>query len=105
MKDYEPGPVVCMLVPALVALYDSIETCCIIGMWWVDYGYCASCSVGNYTNGWTVNFQNKNIVSFLLFCIKVTCVFMPGTSTSKNQSVVLQPRTMILPADHLWEDP
>ena len=25
MKDYEPGPVVCMIVQAMVVLYDSIK--------------------------------------------------------------------------------
>ena len=64
LKDCEPGPFGCMLVPPPVALYDSIAACCSVSMWWVDYSYCTSRSVGNYTNGWTVDFQNEKCSEF-----------------------------------------
>ena len=64
MKDWEPGSFGCMIVPLPVALRDSIEACCSVGMWWVDYGYCTSRSVGNYTNGWTVDFKNEKCSEF-----------------------------------------
>ena len=58
LQDCDPGSVGCAMVPPSVALYDSIDTCCSVGIWWVDYRYCTSRSAGNYTNGWVVDFQN-----------------------------------------------
>merc|ERR1712194_418483 len=62
LKDCEPGPFGCMPVPPPVALYDSIDACCSTAMWWVDHSYCTSRSVGNYTDGWVVDFQNEKCV-------------------------------------------
>jgi len=59
LKDCEPGPFGCMLVPPPVTLYDSIAACCSVGVSWVDFRYCTSRSVGNYTNGWIVDIQNE----------------------------------------------
>ena len=64
LKDCDPGPFGCMRVPPPVTLYDSIEACCTVAMWWVDHSYCTSRSVGNYTNGWTVDFQNEKCSEF-----------------------------------------
>ena len=72
LKDCEPGPFGCMRVPPPVALYDSIEACCSVGMWWIDYSYCTSRSVGNYTNGWTVDFPNEKCSEFCYVWYYVT---------------------------------
>ena len=58
LQDCEPGPFGCAVVPPPVALYDSIDACCSMGMGWVDYRYCTSRSTGSYTDGWVVDFLN-----------------------------------------------
>ena len=59
LQDCEPGSFGCAVVPPPVALYDSIDACCSVGMGWVDYRYCTSRSIGNYTDGWVVDFLNE----------------------------------------------
>merc|ERR1719253_755589 len=61
-QDCEPGSLECATVPPPMSLYDSIDACCSVGIWWVDYGYCTSRSVGNYTNGWIVDFESEKCI-------------------------------------------
>jgi len=62
MKDCEPGPFGCAIVPPPVVLYDTIELCCAMGQSWIDFGYCTSRSVGDYTNGWVVDYSIEKCV-------------------------------------------
>ena len=59
LQDCEPGPFGCALVPPPVALYNSIDACCSVGQGWVDYKYCTSRSVGNYSDGWIVDYTDE----------------------------------------------
>ena len=46
----------CEKVPPSVDVYESIEECCEQGQSWVNLGFCTSRSVGNFTNGWIVDY-------------------------------------------------
>ena len=59
LRDCEQGPVGCALVPPPVALYESVDACCSVGQSWVDYQYCTSRSVGNYSDGWIVDYTDE----------------------------------------------
>ena len=58
-KDAAPCPdevFTCKKVPPPIQTYKSIEECCEQGQSWVDFGFCTSRSIGNYTNGWVVDY-------------------------------------------------
>ena len=59
LQDCEPGPFGCALVPPPIVLYDTIEVCCAIGQWWVDFDYCTSRSIDDYSDGWIVDYTNQ----------------------------------------------
>jgi len=59
-KDAPPCPdedFTCEKVPPPVDVYESIDECCKEGQSWVDFGFCTSRSVGDYTNGWVVDYR------------------------------------------------
>lgn len=60
--DCEPGPFLCEYAPPQVTLYDNIETCCAIGLSWIDPRFCNSRSTGTYTNGWIVDWTTETCV-------------------------------------------
>ncbi|KAL7538162.1 hypothetical protein ACHAXR_008330 [Thalassiosira sp. AJA248-18] len=62
LQDCPPGPDRCATVPPPVNLYDSIESCCSIGQQWVDYLFCTSRSVDEYTYGWVVHWAHEKCV-------------------------------------------
>jgi len=57
LHDCEPGPFGCLIAPPLTALYGRIDACC-SSLGWIEYKYCASRSVGKYSDGWVVDYQN-----------------------------------------------
>ena len=60
LQECDPGASDCASsVPPPLNLYDSIDACCSEGQWWVEYKYCTSRSVGEYSEGWLVDFQNE----------------------------------------------
>ena len=46
LQDCEPGPFGCAIAPPSVTLYASIEACCSLGQWYVDFEYCTLRSYG-----------------------------------------------------------
>ena len=62
LQDCEPGSeegsIECKEIPPPVVLYDDVTDCC-LGQPWVDISYCASRSVGIYSEGWVVNYENN----------------------------------------------
>jgi len=61
-QDCEPGPFGCEPVPPPIALYDSIAICCAMGQSWVNVEYCTSRSIGDYSNGWVLNWGDEKCV-------------------------------------------
>ena len=60
LRDCDPTPDGCSpFAPPPIALYDSIDACCVVGQGWVDYRFCTSRSIGKYSDGWVVDFQNE----------------------------------------------
>ena len=59
LQDCESGSVGCSTAPSSTALYNSIGACCAEELWWVEYKYCTSRSIGGYSDGWIVDFQNE----------------------------------------------
>ena len=60
LQECEPGASDCTsAVPPPIALYDSIDACCSEGQWWVEYKYCTSRSVGEYSGEWIVDFNQE----------------------------------------------
>ena len=63
LQDCDPGSdegaIVCKEIPPPVVLYDDVTDCCDIGQSWVDISYCTSRSVGIYSEGWVVNYENS----------------------------------------------
>jgi len=59
LQECEPGPFGCAIVPPPIALYDTIEACCAVGQSWVNFDYCTSRSVGEYSNGWVVDYKHE----------------------------------------------
>ena len=57
LQDCEPGPFGCQIALPLTPLYGSIDACC-SSRGWIEYEYCTSRSVGKYSNGWVVDYQN-----------------------------------------------
>ena len=57
--DCEPGPFGCALAPSSVTLYNSIDACCSLGESWIEYKYCTSRSIGNYSDGWVIDFTDE----------------------------------------------
>ena len=59
LQDCESGNFRCANAPPSVTLYDSIDACCSGELWWTEYKYCTSRSIGGYSDGWIVDFQNE----------------------------------------------
>lgn len=68
-KDAAPCPgevFTCEKVPPPIQTYKSIENCCEQGQSWVDFGFCTSRSIGNYTNGWVVDYGAEKCGEYCL---------------------------------------
>ena len=68
LQDCEPGSengtAVCKETTPPVVLYDDVMDCCNIGQSWVDISYCASRSIGMYSEGWVVDYKNDKCGEF-----------------------------------------
>merc|ERR1712194_320409 len=63
-RDCAPqaGSLTCASAPAASTLYDTVEACCTLGLIWVNPDYCASRSIGGYTNGWSARTNEATCV-------------------------------------------
>jgi len=58
----QAGSFTCVAAPASATLYDTVQACCTLGLMWVNPDYCASRSIGGYTNGWSARTNEATCV-------------------------------------------
>ena len=57
LQDCEPGSAYgCAKAPSNAVPFDTIDACCSLGLSWADISYCASRSVGTYSDGWFADY-------------------------------------------------